>query len=734
MNDSRFPVFSKTFARRESSPTSSALLPLMQERRVPQAPIASSKSRASSEQPSRTSRLPKPSSSRPSSTRPTSTRPSSLPRPQPATSRSGFLPSTNLPYLGPAPRTSSLPASVLQSRRNYSVSALQVSQPRLAPPVDPRPHSFPPLKKSQSTPRLPPRSLSGPTSSADDPFKVHASRILRPAASFTNEGSIYGASSPVQPPSRSSSLSSSAGVPPSPTASGRYSIVMSPQPSLRRTATVRSAHRHSRTSSRVVRGPTRKRFAGTGGLAMDRQDSGDSASVYSVESGFSADTRRRAGIVLVEDRDGADNSPSLESDEDLLKHWEAFVTGSSPLLQQVPPPNVSSPSPTLRPRASEPSFRPVRNEHMQPSRSRSPPPSSSRPSSILSITSEPRPLSVTLPRTTSYLHARERASHFLPSSPSELLHQSSIENSMQRVDSEVLLTRMALKRLGSTGFDGDELDKLGRGGPLHDAHGAGDWEEVREEEHEDEIDNFSDRYRDSYVGWTRSDSQSSIGSSQSSGSDRRSRRSSNPAAWKWRPGGGLPNSDSTSSVSSVATSLGSLSRNWSKSSLMEELEREVGRLSRDLAATSWSPPREEDEGWEEEYYSPDDPSYVCALEMVIDDSDFEDANEEQDVPVRRSAPARPPTPPPPIPAPAPAPASRLPRPKPSLGNLRVASPPRATTAAAPPVPSVPTAFVSRLVKPTAVSSKFSPSTRPSGAVKSTRGGGRVVSSGRSGWL
>ncbi|GAA5918780.1 hypothetical protein JCM1841_002731 [Sporobolomyces salmonicolor] len=465
---------------------------------------------------------------------------------------------------------------------------------------------------------------------------------------------------------------------------------------------------------------------------MDRQDSGDSASIYSVESGFSADTRRRAGIVLLEDRDGADDSSSLGSDEDLLRHWEALVTGSSPLLQQVPPPNVSSPSPTLRPRASEPSFRARHDEHMQPSRSRSPPPSSSRPSSILSISSEPRPLSVTLPRTTSYLHARERASHFLPSSPSELLHQSSIENSMQRVDSEVLLTRMALKRLGSTGFAGDALDTLGRGSPLGDTHGAGDWEEVRAEEPEDEIDHFSDRYRDSYVGWTRSDSQSSIGSSRSSGSEGRRRRSSNPAAWKWRPGG-LPTSDSTSSMSSVATSLGSLSRNWSKSSLLEELEREVGRLSRDLGATSWSPPREEDEGWEEEYCSPDDPSYVCALEMVIDDSDFEDAQEEQDGPVQCSAPAKPPTPPPPAPAPGPAPASRLPRPKPSLGNLRVAALPRATTAATPPVPTVPTAFVSRLAKPTAVATKFPTSTGPTGMVKSTRGG-RVVSSGRSGWL
>lgn len=288
---------------------------------------------------------------------------------------------------------------------------------------------------------------------------------------------------------------------------------------------------------------------------------------------------------------------------------------------------------------------------------------------------------------------------------------------MTRVDSEVLLTRLTLKRLGSRGFEGDALDRLGRS-----TRGAGaggeEWEDEDDLrtttvliEEEDEVEDWADRYRDSFgreeeeevtLEERPEDPPSPSYSSSSSSSSEGSTGSIGRKAWKWNPthptastmnsgvgGGGLPKSESSSTMSS-STSIGTLSRNWSKSTLMEELEKEVGRLSRDFGndeevVEAWRAGGQ-DGGEEEEY--------VCALDLIFEEDQESEHEEEVEVPVRRGGG--------PLLAPlgysTPSSSSRLPRPKPSSGNLRQVPPP--------PVPSVPSGFVSRLAQPSSVANKW----------------------------
>ncbi|GAA5925555.1 hypothetical protein JCM10213_008818 [Rhodosporidiobolus nylandii] len=676
----------------------------MQERRAPPSSLRSS--RRSEGQLPRTTRLSKASLNE-------------------AQSPVGFLPSSTLPYLSrnpsrTTPRSSSLPttalrhpsnAAALHARRNFSVSALPSTSSAHLAAEEPRPKSFPPLKQR----RAPPKEVS--VTAGHDPFKLHANRILRPAASFSHlPPSTTDPAAPALEANPSSS-STSSGESSAPSLR-RQSAQKRPQSSLRRTATVRSAHRHSRTGS-IVRGGTRKRlFAAISASApspssaysseMGRDLSAGTASVYSQDSFAPA---RRAGGVLVDEEGG--------QGDDLLRQWAAFVGSDSPLMQQMPPP--ASPAPMLRPRASEPSFPPVRNVHMDP------PPSPTRSTADSAYSScsprSSRDLSTSLPRTTTFLDARQRESYYLPSSPSLQLHAAEISTSMTRVDSEVLLTRMALKRLASTGFEGDALDKLGRE-PLEDEDEGGDAERDKQqpEAWEDE-EEFSDRYRDSYA-WQRSSSGVSLessassqsrGSSGSSGSSRfshssrsssssssmsLSRSNSGVKAWKWRPGGG---DGGGISASSSATSIGSLQR-WSKSTLMDELEREFADLSYELqrepsaqSSVMLGPIDEAEAEWED-----DGEEYVCALDILLE-------SDEEDEP-------GPPPPPPPAAIIVPlAPVSRLPRLMPSYSSLRNPAPAPASTRAdpAPPVPSL----LPRLVKR---ASPSSPGTATSPAPAPTR--------------
>lgn len=235
---------------------------------------------------------------------------------------------------------------------------------------------------------------------------------------------------------------------------------------------------------------------------------------------------RRSGGVLVDEGGG---SPGA----DLLREWEAFVGAGSPLMnQRPPPPSLSSPTLTRVSSASSPglaaspSFTAVQSVFLDRSPSPSPPPSPTRSIADSTYSSHSsRDIFTTLPRTTTLLDARRRESYDLPSSPSIQLHTEEVSSSMSRVDSEVLLTRMALRRLGSTGFEGDALDRLGRGGSFADAEEEGEaWEE---EETEDDglVSSFSDRYRDSYTEWKRSPSSTSVESTPSSSSSRSSRSS-----------------------------------------------------------------------------------------------------------------------------------------------------------------------------------------------------------------
>lgn len=669
------------------------------------------------------SRLPKPSSSRPSSSRPTISRPISQPRPHissntsssslPASfsstaAKESFLPSTSLPYLDHTPRTSSLTAlPTLASRRNLSVSNLATPQSRPnSSTLEPRPHSFPPQKKRQTPQpsRLPPRVSQDPSNPTLDPFKIHASRVLRPSASSQRDSFASSIStSSLPPPPRSSSLTSPLSPPlPSPPLKRYSTNPTSPLPSLRRTATVRSATRHS-TSTRVVRGPSSRRkpsISGTESFLMARTGSSSSSS-SAMGSIYSQDSRRGGGVLLEEVESSSPQS------KELINHWKAFVQlGSSPLIDQVPPTSPPSLKPSQHRRRRRSSVSTPSKPLFSPS-SFLPSPALERAPSILSISSTPRELSRTLPQTNHHLHTR------IPSYPPSSVSLDS--QGMTRVDSEVLLTRLTLKRLGSTGFEGDALDKLGRG-----ERDGGEWEDLREvergileeEEEVESVEDWADRYRDSFDGsWDQKEEEIkqvvpvsppsptySCASSSSSNSSGRSGDSSR--AWKWNPSkvtssALLPSSTSTSTMSS-STSIGTLSRNWSKSTLMEELEKEVGRLSRDFDAVDRDY-TEYDEGGEQE-----GENYVCALDLIFEDSTDEEEEEEAEVevPVRRGgAPLRP------LQASQSTGVSRLPRLKPSTSTTSLRQP-VAMRGDTPPVPSVPSGFVSRMVKPGSVVKKF----------------------------
>ncbi|GAA5891044.1 hypothetical protein JCM6882_006398 [Rhodosporidiobolus microsporus] len=559
MNDSRLPIFGRV---KRTSLSSSPYLPLMEERRA----------------------LP-PSTTLRSSSLPTS----SLRRPSDSAARN--------------------------ARRNFSVASLPAAAVGRWELAEDRPKSFPPQKQ-----RPRPRPLTRqPSSAADDPFQLHAERILRPAASFSFDN---GAPQPTPPAMElSPSTSSTSSFSPR-----RQPSLHRPVSSLRRTATVRSANRHSRTGS-IVRGGTRKRlFAAvsacnsivssseSASFDMERELSGDTASVYSQDSFVPS---RRGGGVLVEPHER-----SAGAGDDLLRQWATFVGADSPLMQQTPPRSVPSPPP-LELAAPQSPFPPVRNVHMDapPSPTRSCAASSSYSPTPSARSS--RDFSTSLPRTTSFLGAQQRASYFLPASPSFEVHAAELSTSMTRVDSEVLLTRMALKRLASTGFEGDALDRLGRE-PFEEEEEEDLKQEAEREaasRWEDEVDVSPSQRNSLRSGWQRSASSTSFestGSSSSGVSSSSSRRSDSVRAWKWQPSGGM-------SASSSATSLGSL-RRWSKSTLMDELEREFAELSHDLArepsaqsSTLLEVMEEEpngEEGWEDEY--------VCALDLLLETDDEDD--------------------------------------------------------------------------------------------------------------
>ncbi|GAA6004299.1 hypothetical protein JCM10207_000657 [Rhodosporidiobolus poonsookiae] len=708
MNDSR--LFKSTFSRRESAVSASPYLPLMQERRAPPPLPSPTGARHSEPDLARSKRVSKSSS-----------------RGARQSDAAGFLPPTHLPYLAaPPPRTtprsSSLPSSslhhpsnaaTLHARRNFSVSALPPHAP--SPQwEDPRPRSFPPLRQRG---RLPPRALPPPDDPAQDPFTLHADRILRPAASSAH----LSQPAPFAPPFPSSPSSSDVDCPTP--FSRRYSTQHRPQSSLRRTATVRSAHRHSRAGS-LLRGGTRERlfaavsasnsaesvrsasparsFGLGGALEMRRDPSGGSESVYSQDS--FAPAWCRGGSVLVEadyEHDDGRSSVSVSgAGDDLARHWEAFVrTGAgagTPLVDQTPPPGLAS-SPSLRSRAPEPAFPPVRNVFMDASPS---PVStsvidalSSRRSSFASAPRTSRDFSTALPRTSTHLTALQRAPHKLPLSPSFEVRAGELASSMARVDSEVLLSRLTLRRLGSTGFEGDALDRLGREEHGHEQEQAEEWED----------EDFSDRYRDSYDGWERSTSSGSLdstasggsaGSSSSSSRQSSSRWSGSVKAWAWRPsnaafgynaGGGM-------SASSSATSLGSL-RRWSKSTLMDELEREFAELSEDLqrqpsGSTVSAIVEEPEDVWQDD----DDEGYVCALDLLLDS----ESDKEENAP--SASPLPPPRPPPIAPLSTP---SRLPRLKAFYISSRESSPTSADFP--PPASTLPSSasLLPRLIKPRA---------------------------------
>ncbi|GAA5865502.1 hypothetical protein JCM8547_001267 [Rhodosporidiobolus lusitaniae] len=532
-------------------------------------------------------------------------------------------------------------------------------QPASSRQDEPRPKSFPPLKQRA---RLPSRQCD-PPSPGDDPFKLHANRILRPTASSPRlRDDIEGGGMPMEVAMSFSSTSSCSTESPL----RRQSAQRRPPSSLRRIATVRSAHRHSRTGS-IVRGGTRKRlFAAVSAsnsqesLEMARGESAGSASIYSQDS-YVPEAGWRGGGVVMESEGGG--SPSGEN---LMKEW--FVGAGSPLLHQVPPSVVNSPI--------LPSPTPEQHTHRVERDFVDAPPSPTRSACSFYSSRSSRDFSTSLPRTTTFLDARQREFYVLPSSPSIQLHAAEDSSSMSRVDSEVLLTRMTLKRLASTGFEGDALDKLGRepefdeAGEEEEAHAENSrnssW---RDEDDEDDglVDSFSDRYRDSYTEWRRSTSSESFGwsrsaSTSSSSTSSRSSRNSGMKAWKWRPSGSFPQTGGGMSTSSSTTSLGSL-RRWSKSTLMDELEREFAELSYDLqrepSAESSLLGGMQEEGGEEvldERAWEDEEEYVCALDLFLDSDE--------------DSPSPPPSPPP-IPLVAPlVTTSRLPRFKSSSTSLR----------------------------------------------------------------
>ncbi|GAA6063756.1 hypothetical protein JCM10212_002708 [Sporobolomyces blumeae] len=804
----------------------------MQERRVFQPPLASSKAKGSrlpSAATKSSSRLPKPaysSSTRPSISRPIS-QPSLLPPPRASaalrpTSNREFLPSTALPYLDHAARTSSLAASGLATTATTTLTSRppdvpshpstrlanrrvsnnpSSAHPSLRPALsalasEPRPHSFPPQQRHRQTgesafqpaagpsgSRVPPRVSRDPANASDDPFKVHANRVLRSSAStvfapdrtaalcssLDSTADLSDSSfSVVHPPSRSSSLtkstldclegnsitSASVDTPAHASYHALATSTSSPHASLRRTATVRSATRQSvssslPSSSRIVRGRSRNgatgrrkpSISGTESfLLMARQASNQSSAV----STYSQDGTSEA-------------SPAIPNEQDLVRQWKAFVETSggealsgpsrgsrtpngSMRMTKTPSLLVDQTLPTSLPEYSTPSLRSPRSRTFARSKADRPASpacpaifspdafqvapasddakdSESRPSSILSISSSHRDLSTTLPRTRAYLHARP-ASFGSPFDVPTVYGLDDASQGMTRVDSEVLLTRLTLKRLGSRGFEGDALDKLGRGGGGGGGgEQGGEWEDLREIDEEQDLDDWADRYRDSYDGWEVPESPKQRGRSSVSRQHADAPRDDStrePEAWQWRPSntststgslsssssissassGGFPKSTSSSTVSS-STSIGTLSRNWSKSTLMEELEREVGRISRDFDAefASAAMPSKGSGEWDQGVARGSDgvdseDGYVCALDLIFEDSESSSSEADsssrapspcssrggssrpkpREVPVRRGG----------LPLPVPLAASAkpsmipLPRAKPSIAALRAA--------------------------------------------------------------
>ncbi|KAM0746179.1 hypothetical protein T439DRAFT_140017 [Meredithblackwellia eburnea MCA 4105] len=349
------------------------------------------------------------------------------------------------------------------------------------------------------------------TSSAEnDPFVAQAHRILRPSPHSSDfnscppprSGSIkrYKASSrrrphhlPPPPPSIETSDSSS---------SWTYSedIPLSSSLNHRNSGSLRLLKRSSAVSfgPHKPRPPKRmtsnksERSGRTLGTELMRQSSAaTSISVYSKLSGednedpVEPDPRWRRQLLLsVMDEDekalkrkgnvlslspsplpvecerfpsGYEDNPSAEAmtqvyNEELLLHWQSFLSTGSPLV--APPTPATAGAPTT------PAFVPT---------------SPSQPDEHHSVLRNPPPRSIHqarprhLPRTTSLLKQRADLAHQPSVSPSPstqsaltILNRLEAESQLVRVDSEVLSARTALKRLGSEEFSTDALDRLGR--------------------------------------------------------------------------------------------------------------------------------------------------------------------------------------------------------------------------------------------------------------------------------
>ncbi|GAA5985352.1 hypothetical protein JCM5350_005154 [Sporobolomyces pararoseus] len=704
-----------------------------------------------------------------------------------AVKQSFVPPSTSLPYLDhhssrPANQltTTTTPTS-FSSRRNLSISNLQAQSRSRQTPLDPlpRPHSFPPpsvpvtllpstiISGSMTTVspaavsiissrRLPPKVSRDPSNASLDPFKVHANRVLRPSATcstLTGTARNSVTSSSLLLPPRSSSLTSSYPSSRATTTTTRKTIdddesprrrshhqpqqpSQSPHSLLKRTTTVRSAT--SSSSSYSISSTRRSRGGkGNGNGRRKPSISGTESFIMKISRTNSSQGvgggKGREGRVLMMMEEQRDED---EGGNNLVGDWKAFVgvgeeeegfeTISSPLIDQLPPPTSSSPftsssgtfSPSPESGGQESNSFPLtsfRNSSSSQSRRRLSQQRHvrSRSSKILSISSTPRELSQTLPQLNHYLHTRGGVGGEGGEAPSPTLSRSTFGTGtgteMTRVDSEVLLTRLTLKRLGSRGFEGDALDKLGR----NREEGEG----IVEHERDAVVEDWADRYRDSYDP----SSSGAVGMDEEEGLLKTISPSSSTSSSI-----GLPGSSSCSiSTMSSSTSIGtlSMSRNWSKSSLMEELEKElVGRLSRDFESEqrgSYSEQGEEEE-------------YVCALDLIWEDSETslssssssegeeEEAEEvTKEIPVRRGGG--------PLLVPPPSTTcigiSRLPRLKPSSGNLNATS--TSLPLVPPPVPNLPKGFVSKLAQPVSVANKFT---------RVGVGRGTTTSRARAGWV
>lgn len=351
-----------------------------------------------------------------------------------------------------------------------------------------------------------------------------------------------------------------------------------------------------------------------------------------------------------------DGNPSAATDEDLLQHWRTFVSAGSPLQVSLEAFSTSTAplSPVLR------SVSPV------------PAPFDKQ---TLDATRRPP-----LPNTTCHLRARSIAeSRKIAPLPLLSLFPSFREDRggpMTRVDSQVLSAILALKRLGSTEFEGDALNRLSRE-PSIGGTGVGLMREPSRlrlfevSSHADAQEELSDAesgvgdwwdqvsvINDDNDNYTEEDH-----SPPTSASDL-----STAGSWKWHSGSRLggasgPRRRSTTSTNRTSLSLEQLELDFARFSSEYCDERESAGGSKYTSSNVLFDMGEEQEDEEDKY--------VCVLDLVQDDSsdgfDDGDDDEEKSQPAWRRQDFIPP-PPPFVPTPlsdaarsSPPPTSRIPR-------------------------------------------------------------------------